>query len=81
MQDWDIEEIEARCRVSQKRRLLIRNLTEQTEKYSNWSAQISRDDANRYVRGRQVSFYAKARMRFPFVEEIPPDHDPDIDAF
>jgi len=75
MVDWDPEHIEHRCRASQKRRLLLRNLTEQTEKYSNWSPQIFRDDANRYVRGRAGSFYAKARMRFPFVEEIPPDRD------
>ena len=81
MSGWDPEFVEKSCRLSQQRRLLLRDLTEKTEKYSNWSAQVSRDDANRYVRGRASSFYAKARMRFPFVEEIPPDHDPDLESF
>ncbi len=74
--DWDPAALGERIRTSQKMRLLLRDLTETTEKYSNWAVQTVRDDSRRYVRGRASSFYAKALQRYPFVEPVEPDHEP-----
>ncbi|MEP7207337.1 MAG: choline-sulfatase [Casimicrobiaceae bacterium] len=71
---WDPAEVSARVRVSQQRRLFLQDVFDRSGKYSNWSAQVALDDAHRFVRGRASSFYAKARLRFPFVEPVPPDH-------
>jgi choline-sulfatase len=77
MADWDPEAVHEKILESQTRRLFLRDLTEKTPKYSNWSPVIVRDDANRYVRGRQAAFFRKAAQRFPMFESPPLDFEPD----
>lgn len=77
MADWDPEATRQRILESQARRLFLRDLTEKTPKYSNWSPVIVQDDANRYVRGRQAAFFRKAAQRFPMFESPPIDFVPD----
>lgn len=77
LQDWDPEAVRLAILDSQRRRLFLRDLTEQTPKYSNWSPQIIRNDAERYVRGRQASFFRKAAQRFPMFQSPPFDFHPD----
>lgn len=77
MDGWEPEEIRLACIESQRRRLFLRDLTERTPKYSNWSPEISHNDANRYVRGRQAAFHRKAMQRFPFYESPPVDFEPE----
>lgn len=73
-QTWDPGEVTKRARISQKRRLFVQSAAEKSGRYSNWSPMIATDDSKRFVRGRASSFYAKAKLRFPFVAEVPPDH-------
>ena len=77
MRGWDPEAVRLACLDSQKRRLYLRDLTENTPKYSNWSPVITHDDAHRYVRGRQAAFFRKAMQRFPFFESPPIDFEPE----
>lgn len=77
MRDWEPEAVRQRIVESQRRRLFLRDLTESTPKYSNWSPVVGRDDANRYVRGRQAAFFRKAAQRFPMFESPPLDFEPD----
>lgn len=77
MLDWDPEMVKRLCEDSQKRRLFLRDITEKTPKYSNWSPIAAKDDAHRYVRGRQASFHSKAAQRFPFFDSPPIDFIPE----
>jgi choline-sulfatase len=69
---WDPKALNERVAVSQKRRLFIQAAAETSGRYPNWSAEVRHGDADRFVRGRASSFYAKARFRFPFVTSEEP---------
>lgn len=80
MQDWKPESVEAACRESQTRRLMLRNLAETAPLYDNWAVEVRQGDKDRYVRGRAASFNRKAAQRFPKVVTQPFDHKPEDDS-
>jgi choline-sulfatase len=67
---WNPAELNAQVQLSQKRRLLIQQATDKSGTYPNWAAVVRNGDADRFVRGRASSFYAKAKFRFPPIEPI-----------
>jgi choline-sulfatase len=67
---WNPAELNAQVQLSQKRRLLIQQATDKSGNYPNWAAVVRNGDADRFVRGRASSFYAKAKFRFPPIEPI-----------
>jgi hypothetical protein len=77
MEDWDPAAVKASCLASQKRRLMLRNLTENVPRYDTWALDIRQGDKDRYVRGRQAAFHRKALQRYPMVEPEPYDFEPD----
>ncbi len=77
MAGWDPEWVLKNCKDSQKRRLYLRDLTEQTPRYDTWALEVRQGDKDRYVRGRQASFHRKALQRFPFVATPPIEFEPE----
>jgi choline-sulfatase len=73
---WAPDELDERVRASQRRRLLIQQAADASGRYPNWSAVVREGDAERFVRGRASSFYAKAKFRFPMTE---PADEPECD--
>ncbi len=76
---WDPDDLTYRVRLSQKRRLFIQAQADASDSAPNWSAEIRRGDAERFVRGRASAFFAKARFRFPPVAGVEPNRDGTID--
>lgn len=68
---YDPQEIRERVMASQKRRLFIRSVDEQSTLAGNWSYEARPGDARRFVRGGGLAggeHATKARARYPFVE-------------
>jgi choline-sulfatase len=66
--NWDPEDVLARVLQSQKRRNVIKDMMQQSDRYPNWSHLARPEDAKRYVRGSVKaggSMGTKARARFP----------------
>ncbi len=66
---WDIEEVRARARANQKRRLLIHSVTGGEPTYVH---KIRDDDDRRYIRNAGAAD-TKARARLPYVAPAKPD--------
>jgi choline-sulfatase len=67
--DWDIEEVRARTRANQQRRLLIHSVTGGDPTYVH---KIREDDDCRYIRNAGAAD-TKARARLPYVAPAQPD--------
>lgn len=71
LRDWDPEQVLVRVLQSQKRRKLISDAMQKSDKYPNWSHLARPEDAKRYVRGSAKTgggtVTVKARARFPYV--------------
>lgn len=80
MRDWDPEAVKEACIDSQRRRLLLRNLTETVPSYDTWALEVRSGDKDRYVRGRQAAFHRKALQRFPVVDPVPYDFEPEDES-
>ncbi|MEO1222756.1 MAG: hypothetical protein AAFX92_00890, partial [Pseudomonadota bacterium] len=80
MRDWDPEAVKEACIDSQRRRLLLRNLTETVPRYDTWALEVRSGDKDRYVRGRQAAFHRKALQRFPVVDPVPYDFEPEDES-
>jgi choline-sulfatase len=67
--NWDPEDVLARVLQSQRRRKIINDMMQKSDKYPNWSYLARPEDAKRYVRGSAEagggSMGTKARARFP----------------
>lgn len=72
--DWHPQEVDARIRASQRRRLFLRELGLQRGHFPDWCHEVRPGDRARFVRpattGGPVG--PKPRMRFPFVVPTPP---------
>ncbi|MAX72420.1 MAG: choline-sulfatase [Nioella sp.] len=80
MQDWNPEAVKTACMESQARRLLLRDVTETAPLYDTWALEIRAGDKDRYVRGRQAAFHRKALQRYPMVDPLPFDFDPEDES-
>jgi choline-sulfatase len=71
LRNWDPELILARVLKNQKRRKLIVNAMQKSDKYPNWAYLARPEDANRFVRGSartgKGTMTVKGRARFPYV--------------
>ena len=75
LEDWNPDEVDARVRASQRRRLFLRGLAMESGAFPPWNYEARRGDAQRYVRPATATgaVGAKPRARFPFVQPTPPD--------
>jgi choline-sulfatase len=75
---WDYPALEQRVLQSQRRRLFAQESLLKGS-WTAWDYQPPADAARQYVRGAvdPNTTATKARMRFPFVAEVPPDHPRD----
>ena len=73
--DWNPDEVDARVRASQRRRLFLRGLALESGAFPPWNYEARRGDAQRYVRPATATgaVGAKPRARFPYVPPTPPD--------
>ena len=75
LSDWNPDEVDARIRSSQRRRLFLRELGMQSGAFPDWNYEARPGDAHRFVRPSTATgaVGAKPRARFPYVEPTPPD--------
>ena len=75
LSDWNPDEIDARIRASQRRRLFLRELGMKSGTFPDWNYEARPGDAQRFVRPATVTgaVGAKPRARFPYIEPTPPD--------
>ena len=73
--DWNPQDIDARVRASQRRRLFLRELAMKSGAFPEWTFEARSGDRDRFVRPSTATgaVGAKPRMRFPFVQPTPPD--------
>ena len=71
MEDYDPEEINAKCLQSQKDRRFIQDITGGNP---NWAFKLRSDDDRRYVRNAGA-IQTKAKARYPFFAPPPIKHD------
>ena len=78
MKRWDYPALEQRILESQRRRLFAQESLLQG-RWTAWDYQPPADASRQYVRGAvdPNTTATKARKRFPFVAEVPPDHPRD----
>jgi choline-sulfatase len=69
LENWDPQEVMDLVLASQRRRLFLNRVAQDSGQRANWSFQAFRDDQQRFVRAGASG--TKARARFPFVP--PPD--------
>ena len=71
LKDYNPQSIREQVMASQKRRLFIKGVDEQSPMAGNWAYEARPGDAQRFVRGGGLAggeHATKARARFPFVE-------------
>ncbi len=75
LRDWDPDEVDARARASQRRRLFLRELALASGAFPDWTYEARTGDAGRFVRPATATgaVGAKPRARFPYVDPTPPD--------
>ena len=75
LSDWNPDEVDARIRASQRRRLFLRELGMRSGNFPDWNYEARPGDAQRFVRPATVTgaVGAKPRARFPYIEPTPPD--------
>jgi choline-sulfatase len=75
LRDWDPPAVDARVRASQRRRLFLRDVSINSGGFPDWTFEARPGDRTRYVRPTTggAPTNAKPRMRFPYVEPVPPD--------
>jgi choline-sulfatase len=73
--DWDPDDVDARIRASQRRRLFLRELAMRSGAFPDWTFEARNGDRTRFVRAATAGgpVGAKPRARFPYVEPKPPD--------
>lgn len=75
LEGWDAEDIHQRVLESQRQRLFIHRVAEQSSHFDNWSHVVRQGDDTRYVRaGTGGSTNTKAKARFPYVVPVSPDN-------
>ncbi len=69
LDNWDPDAVNQRIRQKQRSRLIIKNASEKSGKFSNWSYVVRPGDEKRFVRGagNKGAAGTKARYRFPLV--------------
>ncbi len=75
LQGWDPAEMQARILASQRERLFLAAVAQQSAQSPNWAYQPFVDERQRFIRGSGTAgpTSVKARARFPFVEPVQPD--------
>jgi choline-sulfatase len=78
LRDWDPAAVDRRIRESQRRRLFLRDVSIRTGAFPQWSYEARQGDRARFVRPTATGAPqgAKPRLRFPYVEPVPPDRAP-----
>jgi len=78
MKRWNYDELEQTILASQQRRLFAQEALLQG-RWTAWDYQPVDDATRRYVRGAidPSTTATKARLRYPFVAEVPPHHPRD----
>ena len=73
--DWNPDEVDARIRASQRRRLFLRELGMTSGEFPDWTYEVRHGDSRRFVRPATATgtVGAKPRARFPYVVPTPPD--------
>lgn len=76
--DWNPDDIDARIRASQRRRLFLREVAVRSGAFPPWNYEARTGDAQRFVRPASASgaVGAKPRLRFPYITPTPPDRPP-----
>ena len=83
LQNYDPDEYDARIRQSQRERIFLRGLFEETETDPNWAFVAQPGDADRFVRGgglKKGAHATKARYQFPQKASATPTPNAEIDA-
>ena len=83
LQNYDPDEYDARIRQSQRERIFLRGLSEETENDPNWAFVAQPGDADRFVRGgglKKGAHATKARYQFPQKSPATPTPNAEIDA-
>lgn len=78
LKDWDPVALEKEILKSQAERKVVNEAMKKSRGYTNWSYEVDRKDAKRYVRGsgdQEGTVAIKGRARFPYVEPTEPDHE------
>jgi choline-sulfatase len=73
---WNPDEVDARIRASQRRRLFLRELGLASGDFPNWTFEARSGDRHRFVRPAVAGGApagAKIRARLPYVHPTPPD--------
>jgi choline-sulfatase len=77
LNNWDPVKLERDILQSQAERKVVNDAAKKSRRNSNWSYEVDRKDAQRYVRGsgdQEGTVAVKGRARFPYVEPSKPDY-------
>ena len=83
LQNYDPDEYDARIRQSQRERIFLRGLSEESETDPNWAFVAQPGDADRFVRGgglKKGAHATKARYQFPKKAPATPTQNAELDA-
>ncbi|MAA77225.1 MAG: hypothetical protein CML73_04230, partial [Rhodobiaceae bacterium] len=83
LQNYDPGEYDAQIRQSQRERIFLRGLSEDSEADPNWAFVAQPGDADRFVRGgglKKGAHATKARYQFPKRAPAMPTPSPELDA-
>lgn len=82
LQNYDPSEYDARIRQSQRERIFLRGLSEESETDPNWAFVAQPGDADRFVRGgglKKGAHATKARYQFPKKSPASPTPNAELD--